>query len=695
MKSKLIILICSLTTIINCQAKEVISAESLLKEMIDKNHITYHPNDLYTVKQFSSYDRASDKGDPEHYSWFANSDCSFFIRKDTIDQRREYVMYDAKGPGAITRIWITGGGFDIENGIIRVYVDGDDTPVLMGKGYEFIGNNKEVGYPLSSALAPQSPDLNKGRNLYLPIPYAKECKMTFESDYIEPVDPSKGQMFYYNINYRTYKEGTKVESFKRNSLTGLKALLETTNKALLSPDKCAIQTPIQTMKSQATLQPKQNSILKLNKKNIAISHISVEIDAKNIEQALRSTIIKLTFDSKPTVWVPLGDFFGTGYAWRESLTWGTKVDIKKNTLSCSWVMPFKKDYKLEIENIGDQNVDIQTIVTLSPYKWNKKSMHFGAAWHQYSSISTGENKERRGKGGAVDLNYIDLKGQGVLVGDVLSIFNCAPTGHWKAWWGEGDEKIYVDGETFPSHFGTGTEDYYGYAWCRVESFSHPFIAQPIGEGNLSSEYTINSRYRALDAIPFQKSLDLDMELWHWVKTIVDYAPTTFYYMIPGGEHNIKSNPERAQEKVALHRYDILTGTPDDNGLLEAEDLIVDKAQEREIRGFYHDNISGGVSLQWIKNEQKEDLRGTFNMKQAGNYEVVMVVVKDKEVADFTVRLNGKSSKLIEPQSAEFGVERVSLGIYNLKAEGNSFNISAKELKKGDIIIDCIEFKPQF
>lgn len=32
------------------------------------------------------------------------------------------------------------------------------------------------------------------------------------------------------------------------------------------------------------------------------------------------------------------------------------------------------------------------------------------------------------------------------------------------WWGEGDEKFFVDGEKFPSSFGTGSEDYIGYAW---------------------------------------------------------------------------------------------------------------------------------------------------------------------------------------------------------------------------------------
>ena len=45
------------------------------------------------------------------------------------------------------------------------------------------------------------------------------------------------------------------------------------------------------------------------------------------------------------------------------------------------------------------------------------------------------------------------------VGDTLALHNGAA-----AWWGEGDEKIFVDGETFPSHFGTGSEDYYGYSF---------------------------------------------------------------------------------------------------------------------------------------------------------------------------------------------------------------------------------------
>ena len=46
------------------------------------------------------------------------------------------------------------------------------------------------------------------------------------------------------------------------------------------------------------------------------------------------------------------------------------------------------------------------------------------------------------------------------VGNMYQISNPVPN-----WWGEGDEKIYIDGEKFPGTFGTGTEDYYGYAYC--------------------------------------------------------------------------------------------------------------------------------------------------------------------------------------------------------------------------------------
>ena len=150
------------------------------------------------------------------------------------------------------------------------------------------------------------------------------------------------------------------------------------------------------------------------------------------------------------------------------------------------------------------------------------------------------------------MNFVQVSGKGVYVGDTLTVFN-GPD----AWWGEGDEKIFVDGEAFPSHIGTGTEDYYGYAWCRPEYFAAPFHAQPTGAGNMKAGFSVNNRYRALDAIPFTASIKFDMELWHSQKTVVNYAPATFWYAQPGASCNVVPAPEAAAEPVAMQRSDVV------------------------------------------------------------------------------------------------------------------------------------------
>ncbi len=77
------------------------------------------------------------------------------------------------------------------------------------------------------------------------------------------------------------------------------------------------------------------------------------------------------------------------------------------------------------------------------------------------------------------------------------------------------EKIYVNGEAFPSHFGTGTEDYYGYSRGGRDSafVEAPFIAHPQVEGDKQVGYSAITRVRSLDAIPFSDRFQFDMEIW--------------------------------------------------------------------------------------------------------------------------------------------------------------------------------------
>ena len=80
-------------------------------------------------------------------------------------------------------------------------------------------------------------------------------------------------------------------------------------------------------------------------------------------------------------------------------------------------------------------------------------------------------------------------------------------------WGEGDEKFYVDDEKFPSTYGTGSEDYIGYAWSAEPAFplfDSGFASQPFTaiDGN---GHTIISRFHLADNVPFQKSFTAVIE----------------------------------------------------------------------------------------------------------------------------------------------------------------------------------------
>lgn len=78
-------------------------------------------------------------------------------------------------------------------------------------------------------------------------------------------------------------------------------------------------------------------------------------------------------------------------------------------------------------------------------------------------------------------------GRGVFKGDVLSLYNWCPR-----WYGEGDEHIWVDGESFPSHFGCGTEDYYNTTYAPIHVYHFPFGGAPVRMTRLRAAITLSS-----------------------------------------------------------------------------------------------------------------------------------------------------------------------------------------------------------
>jgi hypothetical protein len=238
---------------------------------------------------------------------------------------------------------------------------------------------------------------------------------------------------------------------------------------------------------------------------------------------LRSTVLSIAFDGEETVRAPLVDFFGTGPGWNpySSLPMTVGAD---GSLACRFAMPFRHGAILSI--VRDRGatgaVAIRGQIDVDPRPFGSNSLLFHARWHPTEVIPTRPFR---------DWHLGTLVGRGHLVGAVLDVEN--PPG--AAWWGEGDEKIYVDGESFPGILGTGTEDYFGYAWSSTQLFAHAYHAQTRATGpGFSGQFSMN-RFHILDPIPFEHRLRFDLEAWHWTDTSMSLDGTLYWYSRPRGE----------------------------------------------------------------------------------------------------------------------------------------------------------------
>lgn len=492
-------------------AAEPVSLHTLLTGMLDRDAVTYAPARGVETRLWSSHDRHTRTRDKT--GWFANEDQSNFVRVEGDAARRELVMVDAAGPGAITRFWVTLANTD-GSGILRLYID--DALAVEGKVAEVLSGGKLCGAPLSDSVSPLSPYLQRGHNLYLPIPYARRCKVTYESAKVWALTGAEN--FYYNVETRTFPTGTAVRPFSLPDLAAESNTVAAVNAALRT-SAFTVPAGARVVALDGVLQPGE-AITRSFTGPGAIRRLAMKVGG-----ALRDAELRLSFDGRETVVVPAGDFFGTAYAVNPYRTWygGAAAD---GTLESLWVMPFKESCQVTLRNTGEAALSLaDASVTVSAYRWDDaRSMHFGATRANYVNIPT-----RRGLDVYTDLTCVKLDGRGVFMGTSLAVNNRS-----SKWWGEGDEKVFVDDEYMPSYIGTGSEDYFGYAWGRPEKITaHPFIAQPDGTGATAVGVVQNNRFRILDTIVFARSLDFILELNHWDNTTVDYAPTSYWYVRPG------------------------------------------------------------------------------------------------------------------------------------------------------------------
>ena len=126
---------------------EPVTLPGLLAEMVDRDSLARLPSPAFRCLQASSYDRAqTDPADPK--TWFANHDYEQFIRTETNEGRKEWVVMEHQGPGCIARFWIPLLAAK-NNQLICFYFDGAKTPSLALKINDLLSGRGFVKPPFA------------------------------------------------------------------------------------------------------------------------------------------------------------------------------------------------------------------------------------------------------------------------------------------------------------------------------------------------------------------------------------------------------------------------------------------------------------------------------------------------------------------------------------------------------------------
>ena len=487
-----------------------IGVRSLLEEMTDLTRLTELPRAPFTAHLASSYDRRSTSpSDPD--GWFANDDWASqqrpnYVRVEQHSGRREYVLLDTHEPGALTRIWSAAPA-----GVVRIYLDGKALPVIAEPLELLLTGGGTIPAPFAYVAA-------RGYNAYFPIPYRKSCKVTVDD--IVASDPFSGaplEKFYYQIDYRSYApdQSANIRSFLRSDIARADATLQRVAAVLATPERSYAPGPARAR--VAFERDGDDLIASVTRDGGVVREVSLRAPDSS-DAAIGSAQLEIEVDAERTVSAPLDAFFGTAPGVSAFDTLPLSVSTT-GTLTSRWPMPFAHKITLRVRHapqiVGELSVE--------PYAFGATSLHFHARYRPEQQVAT---QPRR------DLRLADVHGQGLFVGTVFNLDNPSDK-----WWGEGDEKMYVDGETFPSFFGTGTEDYFGYAWCTPELFARPYHAETrAGSGGFNGRFSVN-RFHVFDAIPFNKSFRFDLELWHWQATRVTWSNAIYYYARPGATND--------------------------------------------------------------------------------------------------------------------------------------------------------------
>ena len=259
-------------------------------------------------------------------------------------------------------------------------------------------------------------------------------------------------------------------------------------------------------------------------------------------------LLRIYWDGRerPAVEAPVGDFFANCFGRRSEVISLPVVVEDADSYNCFWKMPFRKSARIEIVNQSEKPVSL----LYYNIDWIKRDAlpadtpYFHAQYRQEYPVEPGK-----------DYVVLETQGKGHYVGTVLGVRTRSP-----AWFGEGDEKISIDGEAAPSVWGTGTEDYFLSAWG-LRTTSTPYFGVPyFDQWGIVGGHTSAYRWHIEDPVVFNTGIKVAFEHWGWIppdenpqhramswnERQDDYCSVAFWYQT--GEPTFAARAPHARER---------------------------------------------------------------------------------------------------------------------------------------------------
>jgi len=401
------------------------------------------------------------------------------------------------GPGVVTWVWSAN-----PTGTLLIYIDKQEKPALHIPFADFLAGNF---LPVSSPYASLT---SFGHNLHFPIVHANHCKLVLST-------PTRANLseLYYQVAWHALPATSPVHPFDPGEIKKSSELLKQFAARLENPSK---NNPLFSEKAsisakiECSLSPDKRTELFRSTGQQAITGIQISAPSKH---DLAGIWIDGIFDGNKTMRIPLHMLAGVSANVEDTQSLPATVAGRKITLR--WFMPFSVDCQIWASNTLSKACNMTVEVWTKPIDASRYPLRFHANFIQHAGMKTDDGNI---------LTLTEAVGSGRIVGTVVGVDSRSDV-----WWGEGDHLIWLDDTFRPAWHGTGTEDYFGFAWCSQGVFNHPFRGQSHIDGSQSHRIAHMHRYHVLDQLIFQRWGKFQFEAWGLGKGDMDWATSVMWY----------------------------------------------------------------------------------------------------------------------------------------------------------------------